>query len=155
QLFEEVQKGAMLTVPLAAAELQELGEPELSLAAANAPQLSAVAGTAESIARLEQRLAARGVDCQRLRTHVAAHTPLPDPILDRFRAGLRAIEPRRATTPFVSNVTGDWLTPERAADPDYWVEHLRHTVRFADCVATVLARGDATFVELGPGRALT
>jgi acyl transferase domain-containing protein/thioesterase domain-containing protein len=161
QLFEEVQKGAMLTVPLAAEELLELrepgagGGPELSLAAANAPQLSAVAGTAESIARLEQRLLARGVDCQRLRIDVAAHSHLLDPILDRFRAGLRAIEPRRATTPFVSNVTGDWLTPERAADPDYWVEHLRHTVRFADCVATVLERGDAAFVEVGPGRALT
>ena len=32
--------------------------------------------------------------------------------------------------PFVSNVTGKWVTPEQAVDPDYWARHLRAPVRF-------------------------
>ena len=30
----------------------------------------------------------------------------------------------------LSNLTGDWISPEQARDPDYWVRHLRETVRF-------------------------
>ena len=35
-----------------------------------------------------------------------------------------------AQKPWISNVTGDWIDPQRAADSEYWVEHLRRTVRF-------------------------
>ena len=155
QLFEQVQEGAMLTVPMTADEVVALGDSELSLAAANAPQLCAVAGTVATIDRVEQSLQQRGLDVQRLRISVAAHSHLLDPILDRFRAGLRAMRLLPAKKAWVSNVTGDWIDPQRAADPDYWVEHLRRTVRFQDGVATLLAGGDRLFVEIGPGKALT
>ncbi|MBM4062660.1 MAG: type I polyketide synthase, partial [Planctomycetes bacterium] len=154
-LFEQVQEGAMLTVPMTAEQVLALGDGELSLAAANAPQLCAVAGTVAAIDRVEAALRARGLDVQRLRIGVAAHSHLLDPILDRFRTGLRALRLQPARQPWVSNVTGDWIDPQRAADPDYWVEHLRSTVRFQDGVATLLAGGDRVFVEVGPGKALT
>lgn len=154
ELFEQVQEGAMLTVPLSAGEVVALGDGELSLAAANAPRLSAVAGTVATIDRVEQRLQQQGLEVQRLRIGVAAHSHLLDPILDRFRAGLRAMALQPCQTPWVSNVTGDWIDPQRAADPDYWVEHLRRTVRFQDGVATLLDRGERVFVEIGPGKAL-
>jgi acyl transferase domain-containing protein/thioesterase domain-containing protein/acyl carrier protein len=154
-LFEQVQEGAMLTVPLSADEVLALGDAELSLAAANAPQLSAVAGTVAAIDRAEARLGQQGLEVQRLRIGVAAHSHLLDPILDRFRAGLRAMRLQPAKKPWVSNVTGDFVDAQRAADADYWVEHLRRTVRFQDGVATLLAGGDRVFVEVGPGKALT
>ncbi|MGE3174850.1 MAG: SDR family NAD(P)-dependent oxidoreductase [Planctomycetota bacterium] len=154
ELFEEVAQGAMLSVPVAADRIDGIDGRELSLAAANAPGLSAVAGSVEAIERLQARLLGEGVECQRLRIHVAAHSHLLDPILDRFREGLRGIPMQPAQRPFVSNVTGDWIEPARAADPDYWVTHLRHTVRFQDGAATLLAAGDRTFVEVGPGKAL-
>ncbi|MBP8300815.1 MAG: SDR family NAD(P)-dependent oxidoreductase, partial [Planctomycetes bacterium] len=155
ELFEQVQEGAMLTVPMTAGEVMALGDSELSLAAANAPQLCAVAGTVAAIDRVEKQLQERGLDVQRLRIAVAAHSHLLDPILDRFRAGLRAMQLQPAKKPWVSNVTGDWIDPARAADPEYWVEHLRRTVRFQDGIATLLAGGDRVFVEVGPGKALS
>ena len=155
ECLEQSPAGAVLSVSMSAADVQALGDPELSLSAANAPELSAVAGSPAAIARCEQTLRERGIDCQRLRIGVGAHSHLLDPVLDRFRQGLRRFRLQPATTRWVSNVTGDWIDAQRAADPEYWVEHLRRTVRFQDGIAALLASGDRVFVEIGPGKALT
>ncbi|MBK8096142.1 MAG: SDR family oxidoreductase [Planctomycetes bacterium] len=155
QLFEQVSPGAMLTVSLPVDQVAAMAEEELSLAAANAPTLAVVAGTVPAIDRLQRRLEERGIDCQRLRIAVAAHSHLLDPILERFAAGLRTMRFQPAQKPFLSNVTGDWIDPQRAASPEYWVEHLRRTVRFQDAAARLLERNDCVFVEVGPGKALT
>ncbi|MFY9343154.1 MAG: SDR family NAD(P)-dependent oxidoreductase, partial [Planctomycetota bacterium] len=155
ECLEQAPPGAVLSVSLPAAEVLALGDPELSLSAANAPELSAVAGSPAAIERLERTLQARGVQFQRLRIGVGAHSHLLEPVLDRFRQGLRRFRLQPASTPWVSNVTGEFLDPQRAADPEYWVEHVRRTVRFQDGVAALLAGGDRVFVEIGPGKALT
>ncbi|MFJ3027191.1 beta-ketoacyl synthase N-terminal-like domain-containing protein, partial [Streptomyces tendae] len=41
------------------------------------------------------------------------------------------------------------------ADPEYWVRHVRDTVRFADTVTQLHERGAKRFVELGPDAVLT
>ncbi|MCK5940931.1 MAG: SDR family NAD(P)-dependent oxidoreductase, partial [Planctomycetes bacterium] len=155
ECMELSEAGAVLSVSLPAAEIQALGDAELSLSAANAPELSAVAGSPLAIERFEKTLQEREVDYQRLRIGVGAHSHLLDTVLDRFREGLKKFTPQPAKKPWVSNVTGEWIDPQRAADPEYWVEHVRRTVRFEDGVATLLDGGDRVFVEVGPGKALT
>ena len=56
--------------------------------------------------------------------------------------------------PFLSNLTGDWITPTQASDPTYWARQLREAVRFGDCLATLLSDDDWLLVECGPGRQL-
>src|SRR5262249_34845742 len=56
--------------------------------------------------------------------------------------------------PYISNVTGTWITPEQATDPAYWVAHLRQCVRFSAGVAALAGQCDCAFLEVGPGRAL-
>ncbi|MBX3462824.1 MAG: SDR family NAD(P)-dependent oxidoreductase [Planctomycetes bacterium] len=155
ELLEEIQGGVVLSVSLSAEEVHALGHADLSLTAANAPRLCAVAGHADAIERLERDLAARGVEFQRLRIGVPAHSHLLDPMLDRYREVVRGLRLAPATRPWVSNVTGEWIDPQRAADPDYWVEHTRRTVRFQDGIRALLAGGDRVFLEIGPGKALT
>jgi acyl transferase domain-containing protein len=155
ECMEMSEAGAVLSVSLPAAEIAALGDAELSLSAANAPELSAVAGSPVAIERFERTLQERDVDYQRLRIGVGAHSHLLDTVLDRFREGLQKFSPQPARKPWVSNVTGEWIDPQRAADPDYWVEHVRRTVRFEDGVATLLDGGDRVFIEVGPGKALT
>ena len=91
---------------------------------------------------------------RRLHTSHAFHSAVMDPILDAFAAEVRRARPAAPALPFLSNVTGDWITPEQATDPGYWVRHLRQTVRFADGVGRLLEDPGRVLLEVGPGETL-
>src|SRR5262249_7722201 len=57
--------------------------------------------------------------------------------------------------PFVSNVSGTWITAAEAADPQYWARHLRQPVRFSTGLRTLLDAQNEIFLEVGPGRTLS
>lgn len=154
KLFETVGEGSMLSVELDEAGLQPLLGNELSLAAINAPQLTVASGPLPALARLEQTLTERGIGCRRIRIDVAAHSSMLEGILKPFGDYLRSIKLQAPTTPFISNLSGDWIKDNEATDPEYWVKHLRHTVRFADGVGRLLESGNCALLEVGPGRTL-
>ncbi|WP_394618985.1 type I polyketide synthase [Lentzea sp. JNUCC 0626] len=141
--------GAMLSVPLGADQL-ELPE-DVSLAASNAPNLSTVAGTFEAIERFEKTA---GVACQRLHTSHAFHSAMIDPMLGEFTALVSRIELRAPRIPFISNVSGTWITAEEATDPGYWARHARAAVRFSEGLTTLITE-PVTVLEVGPGNVLT
>ncbi|MGQ0715387.1 MAG: SDR family oxidoreductase [Gemmatimonadaceae bacterium] len=154
RLFETLPEGAMLSVPLSEPELQPLLGSELSIAAINAPALCVASGPVRAIEALEQQLAARGIDAGRLRINVAAHSTMLEPILAEFGECVKRLRPRAPKIPYISNVTGTWITPEDATDPTYWVRHLRGTVRFANGVGELLAERQRVLLEVGPGQTL-
>ncbi len=154
QLMDEVPEGGMLSVQLPAKELLPHLGHELDLAAANSPQLSVASGPVVLLDQLAAKLTSHGIESQRVRINIAAHSRLLDGILDRFRQYLRSIRLNEPTLPIISNRTGTWLDPQRARDPEYWVEHLRNTVLFADGIATLLEAPDRVFIEVGPGNTL-
>jgi len=77
-----------------------------------------------------------------------------DPILQEFVMCVEQVELNPPGIPFVSNVTGTWITSEEACNPHYWKQHLRRTVRFSDCLHTLLEDRRRIFLEVGPGRTL-
>ena len=155
QMMQQLPAGSMLSVPLPEAEiLPRLGD-QLSLAVINGPARCVVAGPHEAIDALEQQWTNEGVDCRRLRTSHAFHSAMMEPILDAFRERVNAVQQQAPSIPFISNVTGEWITPNEATDPNYWVQHLRQTVRFADGLEQLLAEPDQILLEVGPGKVLT
>jgi phthiocerol/phenolphthiocerol synthesis type-I polyketide synthase E len=155
RLMQGAPAGAMLAVPLAAETVRPLMSAQLSLAAINAPQRCVVSGPEEALAALQRELEKQEVLCQRLHTSHAFHSALMEPVLEPFRRFLRTIELHEPNIPYLSNVTGDWITAEQATSPDYWADHLRHTVRFADGVAQLLKEPDCALLEVGPRQTLT
>jgi acyl transferase domain-containing protein/thioesterase domain-containing protein len=155
RLFEQVPPGSMLSVDLPEPELRGLMDGlELDIAAINAPDLCIASGPLQSIARLEKRLAEKGIEGRRLRINVAAHSRLLDGVLDAFRAHVSRIALNPPRIPFISNLTGTWADAQALADPEYWVRHLRNPVRFSDGVRTLLEQGDTLLLEAGPGQGL-
>ena len=78
-----------------------------------------------------------------------------EPILTRFGDYLRGVRLSPPQLPLISNRTGQPLTDAQATDPAYWVAHLRNTVDFRACMATLTATPDRLYVEMGPGRAMS
>jgi acyl transferase domain-containing protein len=146
--------GAMLAVSVPEELLPSLIPPSLDIAAVNAPGVCVLSGPRDEIERLDDELSGQGVSCQLLHTSHAFHSRLMDPILDEFRRRVAAVQLRPPSIPFVSNLTGTWITPDQAVDPEYWVRHVRGCVRFSDALRC-LAGGNRILVEVGPGRTLT
>ncbi|MEU6774135.1 beta-ketoacyl synthase N-terminal-like domain-containing protein [Streptomyces sp. NPDC046759] len=149
--------GATTAVALGEAELRErLGDADrLSLAAVNGPAACTVAGPEDAVAALEASLAADGVTFRRLRLPAAAHSTVLDPVLPAFADALDGVTFRAPHTPYVTNVTGTWITDEQVTDPAHWLAHTRGTVRFADGIGALWQRDAPLLLEVGPGRVLT
>ncbi|MFP3941414.1 MAG: alpha/beta fold hydrolase [Thermoanaerobaculia bacterium] len=154
--------GSMLGVRLSEEELAPYLEEEttLALAAVNARNACAVSGPAGAVAALRERLESAGVGCRSLHTSHAFHSPMMDAVVEPFRELVARVELRPPAIPFLSNVTGTWITAGEATDPDYWTRQLRSPVRFADGVSAVVGDSEESaagwaLVEVGPGRSLT
>jgi acyl transferase domain-containing protein/thioesterase domain-containing protein len=156
KLFETLPEGGMLSVSLPEAEVRPLLVDGADIAVINSPELCVVSGPVESINRMETVLTDHGADYRRIKIAVAAHSPMLEPMLAEFGQRLAAIRFNPPTIPFISNITGNWITPQEATDPAYWVKHLRHTVRFADGLAALLKDDPRrVLLEVGPGQTLS
>ncbi len=154
KLFETVAPGGMLSVGLSEAEARARLPEGLGIAATNAPSLCAISGPTALIAQLQEKLEAEEVDCARVLIDVAAHSAMLDPILGEFGAFCRTIKFGTPKIPYVSNLTGTWVTAAQVQDPQYWVKHLRSTVRFGEGIELILKEGSRALLEVGPGRTL-
>jgi acyl transferase domain-containing protein len=154
RLMQEMPKGSMLAVPLPEQEVAPLLEGSLGLAAVNGPSQCVVSGPQEAVEELESRLSARGVECQRLRTSHAFHSPMMEPVLSAFLERVSAVDRHAPKIPYVSNLTGTWITENEAVDPRYWARHLRETVRFAEGLRELVKESPRVLLEVGPGQTL-
>ncbi|MFI6290881.1 SDR family NAD(P)-dependent oxidoreductase [Nonomuraea sp. NPDC050790] len=154
RLMQSMPPGAMLALRRDQEEVRRDLPEGLSIATVNGPGTCVVAGPGELIAAYATRLEEEGVQHTALRTSHAFHSAMMDPILGDFHEAVAAAVRHAPGLPFLSNVTGTWITAEQATDPSYWTRHLREAVRFGDCVATLAAEGEWRLLECGPGRQL-
>ena len=155
RLMGQTEPGAMFALSMTEAEVGDLLSafgPDLSMAAINGPRQCVVAGSIECIDALEEHIKTQGNSGRRLVVSHAFHSRMMEPVLDAFRDAVSNTSLNVPTLPIQSNLTGSWLTPEDATNPDYWVQHLRNAVRFADNIKGLLAEmADTIMVECGFG----
>ncbi|MGW6839415.1 type I polyketide synthase [Streptomyces sp. NPDC054958] len=149
--------GAMLSVAAPEDEVSALlgASTELAVAAVNGPASVVLSGTATAVTEADARLAAAGLRTKRLTVSHAFHSSLMEPMLAEYGRELAQVTFEEPALPVVSNLTGLTATAEELRDPAYWVRQVRHAVRFADGVRTLLDEGVTTFLELGPDGVLT
>jgi acyl transferase domain-containing protein/NADP-dependent 3-hydroxy acid dehydrogenase YdfG/acyl carrier protein len=155
RIFQKLERGAMLSVALPESEVKSWLEGSLCIAAVNAPQLCVVSGTEGEIHALQERLVTAEVECQVLKIAVAAHSAMLEPYLNEFREACAGVRFRAPSMRFISNLSGAEAEGNEVATVDYWVRHLRNTVRFSAGVESMLAAfPDALLLEVGPGNTL-
>ncbi|SPF07453.1 Beta-ketoacyl-acyl-carrier-protein synthase I [Streptomyces sp. MA5143a] len=129
--------------------------PDVTVAAVNAPGSVVLSGPTEALTTLRDGFREQSVRARFLTVSHAFHSPLMEPMLDDFARVVADLDLRPPRIPVVSDLTGELLTPEQACSPDYWVRHVRETVRFADGVRTLAAEGVTVLLEAGPDGVLT
>ncbi len=155
RLMNRLPPGAMLSVPLTLKELEPYMGAGLSVAAINGPAQTVMSGSVAAVEDLERLFEEKEIESRRLRIAVSSHSSLVDPILDEFHSFVSNLKTNVPQIPYISNLTGDWITPELVDDRHYWVRHLRQTVRFYDGMEELLRKPDRIFLEVGPANALT
>ncbi|MCU0287837.1 MAG: type I polyketide synthase, partial [Acidobacteria bacterium] len=156
-LMQKLPGGSMLSVDLPEAELIPLLEMEtnVSLAAVNSSSHCVISGTHEAIETVAQKLAAKGHRCRKLHTSHAFHSHMMDPILDEFEKHVKQVCLNKPSLPYLSNVTGNWITAAEAVEPAYWAKHIRAAVHFEKGLQVLLKEEKAIFLEVGPGNVLS
>lgn len=161
RMMQELPAGDMLAVPLAAEVVQPLLDEELSftstlsLAASNGPTQCVLSGPVDAVARFEKRLAEQGVNAIRLHTSHAFHSEMMDPMLKPFTDVVAGVTLNPPRIPYLSNLTGTWITAADATDPAYWAKHVRQTVQFAAGLDELVKAPEWILLEVGPGTTLS
>ncbi|MEK9507232.1 SDR family NAD(P)-dependent oxidoreductase [Gemmatimonadota bacterium Y43] len=145
---------AVMAPESAVAERVRPGDPDVAIAAVNAPAQTVVSGRTAAVDEVERWAAERGYGTRSLRTSHAFHSPLMESAARAFAEDLSGVELHPASkVRFVSTVTGSAIEPEALARPDYWVEQIRAPVRFHAAAAEAARRVDLA-LEVGPHPAL-
>jgi acyl transferase domain-containing protein/acyl carrier protein len=157
KLMQQLPTGGMLSVPLSLEKLEPLLEDhrELSLAAVNSPNLCVVSGEQKAIDTFAQKLKEQEIQTSHLHTSHAFHSSMMEPMMEEFSKIVRIKRLGKPRIPYVSNLTGTWVTSEQAQETEYWTKHLRNTVRFSDGIKELAEKEPALFIEVGPGRTLS
>ncbi len=155
QLMQSMPVGAMLAVSAVEKDVQHLVPADCTIATINAPSLCVFAGPIPSIESFQDELETEGIECQKLQTSHAFHSSMMDPILKPFTRLVADVPLQAPQIPFISNVTGTWITEAQATSPSYWAEHLRKPVLFSQGIQQLMKDPSRIFLEVGPGRTLS
>ena len=154
EIMQRQPRGAMLAVSLTQQEAESYLNEQISPAAINSPSLCVLSGPIDAIEHMERQLSGEGVICRRLHTSHAFHSAMMKPAMEEFAAVVSEVTRRAPQIPYLSNVTGQWITHAEAVDPSYWARHLREPVQFSQGVATLLNDPAILLLEVGPGQTL-
>ena len=151
----EMAGGAMLAVAAGPADLADMIEEPLALAAVNAPRQVVVSGPVDAIESLARRLSDEGTPTQLLRTSHGFHSPMMEAAVQRFESAFGATHLRPPRIPLISAATGVELTDEQARSPRFWARQIVEPVLFGAALDRLLDRGPHLMLEMAPGRTLT
>jgi acyl transferase domain-containing protein/aryl carrier-like protein len=166
-LMGSLPEGAMVSVPLAEEQTiallhdfkaisngtAEATSTELAVAIDNGSSCI-VAGSPQAISDFERFLRRKRLLSMRVASDVAAHSSHLEDAAAQFAEHLQSVSFQAPNIPFISGITGTWITDEQAQDANYWVRHMKETVRFASGVKQLVEKPDMLFLEVGPGRDL-
>ena len=155
ELLERVPQSCMVSVAASPDALEEYLGADLDLAVVNSAEMCVVSGNDEAVDQFSQKMKSSDIDAKRIPIRIAAHSRLLDPVLHEFCRFVEGLSLSVPSIPFMSNLTGQWITDAQAKSAEYWTRQLRETVRFSDCVNTVAQKGKTVFLETGPGKILS
>lgn len=144
--------GTMISLQAGEADVEEAikgYEEAVSIAVINGANQTVIAGEQGKAEEIKQLFDNKGVKTKTLQVSHASHSVFMEPILDLFAKELGSITFHTPELTLISNTTGRQVSSE-IGKPEYWVNHLRNTVRFSSGIEQLEQLGVDTFIEVGP-----
>jgi len=154
QLIDSIEQGAMLAISLPEKDITPLLPEDISIIAVNTPDLCIVSGKTRDIRSLEEQLKKRKAVFRRLKTFQAFHSPMMEAVRTELTHIFNNVTLHPPTIPYMSNVTGTWISAEQVTTPGYWVTHTVSPIRFSEGIDQLLNTSCNFFLEIGPGNSL-
>ncbi len=156
RLMQELRsQGAMAAVFTGSGKIEELlsdFKDRLWVAGYNITH-QVVSGYSSAMDEFEGLMQRKGIACKRLKVSQAFHTPLMEPMLEKFGDELGKVDFLPPSIPIISNITADVMNT--APDKKYWLEHIMSAVRFEQSISRARELNIKTFVEAGPDKILS
>lgn len=155
QLMQDQPAGAMLSVRAPLEDIKPFLTNDVDIAALNAPKLQVLAGPDAAIQSVEAALVKAGFACTHLHTSHAFHSRMMDPVMHTLAQEFTRFTLKSPQIPYVSCVTGEWISDTQATDPTYWASQARACVNFQAAIRTACEIKSAVLLEVGAGRTLS
>lgn len=155
QLIQALPAGKMLAVPLSQDDVTPYLNQQVSLSAHNGDALTILAGETEAILAVQQHLLEKQVACRLLDTTHAFHSHMMQSAAADLTNLAQTITFSAPQIPYLSNVTGTWITAKQATDPTYWAKHMCQPVQYFSMLRNLLEQTqNYHLIEVGPGQSL-
>ncbi|MBE7384597.1 MAG: acyltransferase domain-containing protein [Leptolyngbya sp. SIO1E4] len=152
------EEGSMSAVFASRAQVAALLEAQtcaVTIANDNSPQQVVISGALTAIKKAERVLTEAGLSCHRLAVSAAFHSTLIAAAQGKFADYLASAPWGRTQIPAYANVTASQYPDDPTEQKQLLAQQLVSPVRFRDMVEAMLDDGITTFLEVGPGDALT
>ncbi|OZD73417.1 polyketide synthase [Rhodococcus sp. 06-1059B-a] len=143
--------GAMIAIRASEADVAATLTERVGIAAVNGPESVVVSGVRAEV----EAVASQFAKTRELRVSHAFHSPSMEPALADFGSVVRTLTFSEPKIPIVSTITGTAVDKSVICTPDYWIRHVRETVRFHPALVALADSGVTTFLEVGPDAVLT
>jgi iturin family lipopeptide synthetase A len=150
RFMQDMKRGSMLVVNVGWQELLKIKPDSISFASINTDMHSTLSGSTEDILEFEKILSTKGYNTSILETSHAFHSPMMKEASIKLEAILADMQLNRPGVPFVSNVSGTWITPLEANSPKYWARQLEKPVQLNKGIESLLNEKKAIIIEMGP-----
>ncbi|HLP59264.1 MAG TPA: acyltransferase domain-containing protein, partial [Candidatus Deferrimicrobium sp.] len=154
KLISELPAGMMLSVPMPVSDVKPLlsGLDGQIVIAIDNGSSCVLSGPAAAVKTFENEIRSKKIIGMALDAAHAIHSPMMDPILEKFTRETARLSLKPPQIPYISTVTGNWIKVEDAVSPRYWARQLRETVCFAQGLQNLRPDSNTVFLEVGPGR---
>jgi FkbH-like protein len=150
QLMQGMPTGNMLAVRTCSDVLKSLNSAEFEIAADNSPSSCSISFVNENRCQIEELLNGKGIPYIDLNTSHAFHSKAFDPILSEFSDYVDQFSLNTPVLPFISCLTGEFISANEATSGIYWANQLRNTVLFRQGISTIAESKDIIYLEVGP-----
>ncbi|MBA2213304.1 type I polyketide synthase [Sellimonas intestinalis] len=155
ELMQNMERGEMISVIFDDEDIDNYILDGICISVRNGKNNYVLSGCSEAIAALKCRLDDNEIRYRVLDTSHAFHSHMVEPILDEFYNFISKIDFKNPQIKMISNSNGDWVNADEIVKPEYWVKHLRETVRFYEGINTLLEIDNTIFIEVGAGNSLS